>query len=772
MESSTGQRHVGRSDKAPEALYYPRNRFSRRSFLAGTGAVIVSVSLTRFAAAATGSTLNIVAHEDDDLLFLSPDLQHAIQGGRTVRTIIVTAGDDGSGTSYWQSRESGSRAAYAQMCGVANTWTQTDAGITGHPISLYTLSGKPNISLAFMQLPDGNVDGSGFSSNNNESLQKLWTGTISTIHAIDGSSSYSKTDLTNTLTSLMSSFKPDQINMQDYIGTYGDGDHSDHYTTAYFVLAAQKQYTTTHSFTGYEGYAISSLPINVTGADLTAKQNAFFAYTPYDSHVCQSVSSCSSTSYGAWLQRQYTINASPVANAGPDQTVTASSTVQLDGSGSSDPAGNPLTYQWTQASGPTVTLSSATAGKPTFTAPSSATTLTFQLVVNNGQVNSNPDTVTITVSSSSDLALFATATASSENASTGQTADKAIDGVIDGYPGDSTKEWATVGGKAGSWLKLTWSSSQTVSKVILYDRPNLNDQITGGNIQFSDGSSITISALNNNGSATPFTFTSRTITSLQLNITSVSSSTQNVGLAEIQVYQNSTGGSQPVANAGPDQTVTASSTVQLDGSGSSDPAGNPLTYQWTQTSGPTVTLSSATAVKPTFTAPSSATTLIFQLVVNNGQMNSNPDTVTITVSNNSDLALFATATASSQNTSTGQTADKAIDGVIDGYPGDSTKEWATVGGKAGSWLKLTWSSSQTMSRIVLYDRPNLNDQITGGNVQFSDGSSITISALNNNGSATTFTFSSRTITSLQLNITSVSSSTENIGLAEIQVYTS
>ena len=134
-------------------------------------------------------------------------------------------------------------------------------------------------------------------------------------------------------------------------------------------------------------------------------------------------------------------------------------------------------------------------------------------------------------------------------------------------------------------------------------------------------------------------------------------------------------------------------------------------------------------MKPTFTAPASVTTLTFQLVVNNGQTNSSPATVTITVSNGSDLALFATATASSQNTSTGQTANKAIDGVIDGYPGDYTKEWATAGGGAGSWLKLTWSSPQTVNTIVLYDRPNLNDQITGGNIQFSDRSSVTVGTL-------------------------------------------
>jgi hypothetical protein len=93
--------------------------------------------------------------------------------------------------------------------------------------------------------------------------------------------------------------------------------------------------------------------------------------------------------------------------------------------------------------------------------------------------------------------------------------------------------------------------------------------------------------------------------------------------------------SAPTSDAGPDQTVPRLSTVTLNGTASSDPDGTPLEYLWTQTSGTNVTLSDATAVQPTFTAPNPALseTLIFELSVSDG-VDSATDGVTITVTDN------------------------------------------------------------------------------------------------------------------------------------------
>jgi hypothetical protein len=99
----------------------------------------------------------------------------------------------------------------------------------------------------------------------------------------------------------------------------------------------------------------------------------------------------------------------------------------------------------------------------------------------------------------------------------------------------------------------------------------------------------------------------------------------------------------PVANAGVNQSVTRGSTVTLNGAGSSDPDGNPspLSYSWTQTGGPSVSLSGATTAAPSFTA-SAEGTLTFRLTVSDGLSNA-ADDVTVVVNPPGNLAPVANA---------------------------------------------------------------------------------------------------------------------------------
>ncbi|MBC8006124.1 MAG: leucine-rich repeat protein, partial [Verrucomicrobia bacterium] len=92
-----------------------------------------------------------------------------------------------------------------------------------------------------------------------------------------------------------------------------------------------------------------------------------------------------------------TPNNAPTANAGTDQFINENSLYTLDGSASTDPDKDILTFKWIAPAG--ITLSSETTVNPTFTAPKviANTNYTFSLVVSDGTLDSPVDEVTVTV---------------------------------------------------------------------------------------------------------------------------------------------------------------------------------------------------------------------------------------------------------------------------------------------------------------------------------------------------------------------------------------
>ncbi|HEV7561875.1 MAG TPA: hypothetical protein VGO24_00105, partial [Solirubrobacterales bacterium] len=73
--------------------------------------------------------------------------------------------------------------------------------------------------------------------------------------------------------------------------------------------------------------------------------------------------------------------------------------------------------------------------------------------------------------------------------------------------------------------------------------------------------------------------------------------------------------------------------------------------------------------------------------------------------------------------------------------------------------------------VVLYDRPNTDDQITAGKLTFSDGQSVSFGPLPNAGTpGLTVSFPAHATTSLVMSVTTASSTTRNIGLSEIEAF--
>ncbi|HEX5996792.1 MAG TPA: glycoside hydrolase domain-containing protein [Jiangellales bacterium] len=120
----------------------------------------------------------------------------------------------------------------------------------------------------------------------------------------------------------------------------------------------------------------------------------------------------------------------------------------------------------------------------------------------------------------------------------------------------------------------------------------------------------------------------------------------------------------------------------------------------------------------------------------------------------------ATASASSEYNS-----DYAASRVHDGF-GPSSGEWASAG-EQNPWVSLAWTGPIQADRIVLYDRPGI-DNANGGTLTFSDGSTIQVSAVPTNGDARTVTFEMKTFAWVRFQVQGGSG--PNVGLREFEVY--
>ena len=277
----------------------------------------------------------------------------------------------------------------------------------------------------------------------------------------------------------------------------------------------------------------------------------------------------------------------PVANAGPDQTITLpTSSVTLTGSGQEN-GGTIASYKWVQLTGAnTATIANANAAS-TGVSGLVAGTYTFQLTVTDGAGKTATDAVTITVNPA----------------------------VVPGPPSANAGADQTITLPTSS-VTLTGSGSETNGTIVSYKWT----QISGANT-----STITAS-----------TSASTTVTGLvagnyifQLTVTDNSGVTAT-DVVTITVKPAIVPG-PPSANAGADQTITLpASSVTLTGSGS-ETNGTIVSYKWVQINGPnTSTITASTSASTTVTGLV-AGNYVFQLTVTDNSGITATDVMTVTV---------------------------------------------------------------------------------------------------------------------------------------------
>ena len=329
-------------------------------------------------------------------------------------------------------------------------------------------------------------------------------------------------------------------------------------------------------------------------------------------------------------------NQPPIANAGPDQSVTAGTTVQLTGAGSSDPEGGALSYAWTFTSRPAgsaAAFNNSTFASPTFFADRKGT-YEAQLIVTDGgtpPLASAPDTVQITATNRAPVAV-----ADSYSVAQDATLNIAAAGVL---ANDSDADGDALSASLGT-------------------------NVTHGALTLSaDGGFVYTPSVGYSG---PDAFTYRA---------NDGASDSNTVTVSINVTSTPTN-QPPVANAGTNQSAAVGQLVQLSGS-CIDVDGDTTTRTWSFASRPAgsnASLSSTTILNPTFT-PDLPGSYQPQLVCNDGHVDSAPSTVTITAASSTITLTLASPLA-------------AVNGAVNGTITLSTA--APAGG-----VQVTLASSNT-----------------------------------------------------------------------------
>lgn len=274
----------------------------------------------------------------------------------------------------------------------------------------------------------------------------------------------------------------------------------------------------------------------------------------------------------------------PLAQAGADQSEPLGTTITLDGSASSDPDDQLLSYAWSAASDNPAQVVLTSTSVVRFT-PTAAGSYVFVLVVTAGAASSAPDSMQLTIRGGDNSAPVAQA---------GPDYASALgNSFFLDASGSSDAE--------GDSLSFLWEVLADPTVITIVDSSAAQTMITP---------------------LLPGTYT------FLLHVSDGTLSTTD----EVTVLVTSEGSVAPIAMAGPPQTAAVGTSVRLDGSASLDADGDALTYRWSVGNNPgePVALSDSTAASPDF-MPNLLGTYVFGLIVDDGVSSSLLDTTVVTV---------------------------------------------------------------------------------------------------------------------------------------------
>ncbi|MGJ0155441.1 PIG-L family deacetylase [Streptomyces sp. CH8.1] len=295
----------------------------------GGGPDTAAVAVGAGAVPDPGRVVQIVAHPDDDLYFMNPDLRYSISAGHPVTSVYLTAGEaDGVNAApakgattkgatakpdkpaYAEARQNGIRAAYAKMAtgDRSSAWKRTVVPTKGGGhAEVDVLVANPRVNLVWLQLREA---GHGY-ADVPDSLHGLWDGKVARLESMLSSGTpvkqrfaYSKDQVVQTLAGVLEQYTPTTVRFQDPTpGRYPDTkqytDHQDHFYGARFVQMATAAYAKDvkdrphFAVQNYVGYFNGSLPSALDPQEAKEKLDSLDTYAWLDrQNHCGSDAGC------------------------------------------------------------------------------------------------------------------------------------------------------------------------------------------------------------------------------------------------------------------------------------------------------------------------------------------------------------------------------------------------------------------------------------------------------------------------------------------------
>ena len=255
----------------------------------------------------TAPNLTVIAHQDDDLLFMQPDLTDLVEDRVGVVNVYVTAGNGrdtrARALETASRRYDGLMKAYAQAAGLVPDWACGVIEIAGHGAEHCRLEAA-NVSLVFLGYPDGGKRG-----EMADSLLHIWEGKSYGATTIGlRPTRYDQDSLIAAVAEVITTVKPTTIRTLEIAGTHGR-DHSDHMIVGALTVLATAAAHSQAELIAFRGYGTEDEAQNLRDTLFDRSANLVSHYDACATGCAECGLACPSITkaHAVWVHLRYAV---------------------------------------------------------------------------------------------------------------------------------------------------------------------------------------------------------------------------------------------------------------------------------------------------------------------------------------------------------------------------------------------------------------------------------------------------------------------------------